>query len=178
MSNDAFTIAWWEKLLSDGQKMHKWLQKLRRTEASGYDDNLQAIRDYDISHSGITRILKKTAEDELRHSDLLIKVLRGRGLEIENEGEDSLYWPEMSKVVNDLDTFAAMCYLGEGLASYRFKIMLNHPGTPADIKEFLSKALPDEMYHEKVFRILTTTDTIARVQNHHENVVQLLKKSQ
>ncbi|AXQ68803.1 hypothetical protein HOU00_gp322 [Caulobacter phage CcrPW] len=170
-----FTTAWWERLLADDEKMVRWLQKLQATEFSGYQDNRDAAARWGGGNPAVENVFIQTGDDEMRHSDLLIDVLRGRGAwPIENPPPESAYWAEMEAVTDSLEACAAVFHLGEQLAADRFVVMYGHKRTPADILYFLHHALPDERHHARVFRKLTNDATLARItQAHNEAVVRL-----
>lgn len=171
----AYTIRWWDALLADDERMARWLQKLQKTEYSGYGDNLAAIDQWAGDNMAAIGILKATASDELKHSDLLVEVLNGRGLSTETQPPESIYWAEMDKEIIDLKTCAAVFHLGEQLAADRFRVIYNHPGTPKDIMAFLKIALPDEEYHARSFKWLTDDPTLARILLAHQRIVAKLK---
>src|SRR4051812_46534510 len=96
--------------------------------------------------------LVATGDDEMRHSDLLIAVLKGRGAwPVEEPPPESIYWAEMEKSITSLERAGAVFHLGEKLAAERFEALLNHDGTPPDILWFLQQALPDEQHHMRIF---------------------------
>jgi tRNA isopentenyl-2-thiomethyl-A-37 hydroxylase MiaE len=170
-----FTKRWWEVLLGDEERMARWLQKLQKTEFSGYADNLAAIDQWAGDNIAAQTVLRATAEDELRHSDLLVEVLNGRGLSTDSNPPESVYWSEMDKEINDLSSCAAVFHLGEQLACDRFEVLIQHPGTPDDIMGFLKSALPDEQYHARSFRKLTDDVTLSRIIETHYRIVERLK---
>ena len=172
----AFTRQWWDKLLADDVRMTRWLQKLWATEYAGHQDNYDAAARWAGDNPAVINIFHQTGKDELRHADLLEDVLRGRGeWPILCEPPESAYWEEMDKGVVSLETCAAVFYLGEHLAAERFQVLLDHEGTPDDIKGFLSSALPDERHHARVFRKLTTDAALADIQGRHDAAVARLK---
>ncbi|UTC28904.1 hypothetical protein MARCHEWKA_03920 [Brevundimonas phage vB_BpoS-Marchewka] len=172
----AFTRQWWDKLLADDARMIRWLQKLWATEHAGYDDNYQAAKRWSGGNIGVMNIFMKTGDDELRHAALLETVLKGRGVwPITETPPESTYWEDMDKGVVSLETCAAVFYMGEHLAAERFQVLLDHEGTPADIKGFLVSALPDERHHARVFRKLTTPAALADMQARHDAAVARIK---
>ena len=170
-----FTVRWWDALLADEERMARWLQKLQKTEYSGYGDNLAAIDQWAEGNVAAIGILEATAKDELKHSDLLVELLHKRGLSTEEDQPESVYWSEMDKQITDLKTCAAVFHLGEQLASDRFRVIYNHEGTPDDILHFLKIALPDEEYHARSFRFLTDDATLSQIIKTHYELVERLK---
>ena len=172
----AFTRQWWDRLLADDERMVRWLQKLWGTEHSGYQDNYDAAQRWGGANPGVINVFQKTGDDELRHADLLETVLYGRGAwPIEQAPPDSTYWEDMEAGIVSLETCAAVFYMGEHLAAERFQVLLDHEGTPADIRGFLVSALPDERHHARVFRKLTTDAALCDMQARHEAAVRRIK---
>ncbi len=175
----AFTIAWWDRLIADEEAMVRWLQKLQHTEYEGWTGNIENNARWNTEPKDlkIEQVLLKTGDDELRHSDMLVELLNKRGVGPSIVSPPSLYWEEMEKHVVDLKTCSAMCYLGEQLAADRFQIILEHPGTPSDVLDFIKSALPDEKYHARIFRILAGDEAIAKMALIQENVLAMMRKA-
>ena len=153
----AFTYNWWTNLLKDEERLHTWLIKLEATERQGYDDNLNAIDEHVAkSDTAARQILRATADDEMRHADMLDKIITARS-------------------PKNLSSCAAVFALGEGLASDRFSVMSNHPDTPTDIQWFLDNALPDEQHHCRIFTKLAGESELMAMRKRHDDAIQILK---
>ena len=172
-----FTSNWWSRLLTDEERLQTWLIKLEATERQGYDDNHEAAGIYVGGNLAAKKILLATADDELRHADLLVKVLTDRDPNW-REGQapaPSAYWDLMYQGIVDLESCAAVFALGEGLASDRFEVIAQHPDTPKDIKWFLDQALPDEQHHCRIFTKLAGESQLDIMRQRHVDAVNLLK---
>lgn len=171
------TREWWSQLLADKPRMDRWLQKLQITEYNGFQDNLDARDRWAGDDDVAAQIFWATGQDELRHAYMLTAVLNERGVRAAETGSilPSVYWDEMEVGITSLETCAAVFHLGETLAAERFEILLCHGGTPAGIKEFLERALPDEQHHARIYRKLTTDDAIAHVTGLHHRAIALIK---
>ncbi len=172
----AFTFRWWNALLADDERMVRWLQKLHGTEFAGYQDNRDAAAKWATKDSAEERIFFSTGDDEMRHADLLVDVLRGRGAwPIEVQPPASEYWAEMDRVVVDLASCAAVFHLGERLAYERFQVLYNHSGTPDDLLHFLAIAMPEERHHARVFRKMTNPVALQAAEIAHAEAVDRLR---
>lgn len=175
-----FTINWWTRLCNDEERMNAWLVKLYHTELDGYSSNFEANAKW--NKTGIVKVEKflvKTAQDELRHADLLRCLLARRGVYVDNIDipEESLYWSEMDKHVVGLRSCCAVFYFGEQLATERFQVIYDHPDTPVDVMAFIESALPDETYHAHGFKSLAGDSAINAMLQHHNRVLsELLKR--
>lgn len=170
----AFTDAWWGRLCASPELMNAWLRKLQHTELEGYYDNLSSIVRYRAHGTPVGTLLQRTALDEKRHADILAEVCGGRGLELLTENR-SPFWSQMDRLCVDLPSMSAVYYLGEALAAFRFERILAHPGTPADVREFVNAALPDEEYHARAFLMNTTDDSLLRAKAEYERVVGAMR---
>jgi rubrerythrin len=162
-----FTKEWWKRTVSDSDKLTKWLQKLQRTELSGFQDHM----DYMAAHQMTLRerkILTNIAEDELVHSKLLVAMFTERGIEVVPEGEQSTYWEDVLGGINNTAEYCAANYFGEALAAYRFEIILTHPDTPEDIRYLIKTVLPDEVFHRETLQRMAGEEALAKIKVIHD----------
>jgi len=172
-----FSVDWWNRLLVDQELMNKWLCKLWKTEQDGFQDNMDAAEKYSKEGELAHHIFKITGQDEARHGDLLLQLLKERGIVPEPVQPESVYWNHMDNVVTDMNSCAAVFALGEQLAARRFEVLFDHNGTPEDVRYFLSQALPDEAYHARSFARLAGEEALEKAIKTHEEAIVLLKSS-
>jgi hypothetical protein len=162
-----FTQAWWLRCLADPVKLTAWLQKLQRTELGGYNDHVEFM-----SHNKVSdrerQILTNIAHDELNHSKLLVDLFADRKIAVVPDGVQSTYWDEVLGSVNSVPEYCAANYYGEALAAWRFEVIAEMPETPADIREFIWRALPDEIFHRETLRRLAGEVALGVVGAVHE----------
>jgi rubrerythrin len=178
MTDAEFTKDWWRRCLADNTKLTLWLQKLQRTEISGYWDHKEYLAQADVGIIKISdrerMILTNIAEDEKKHSDILVQLFEERGIAVVPNGPDSTYWEDM---LADVPTFAHYCaanYFGEALAAFRFEIIAEMPETPEDIKSFIRKALPDEIFHRETLQRLAGEEVLAEMKKRHDDAYNRL----
>ncbi len=171
-----FTKSWWEKLVIDEARMITWLQKLYGTEVGGFVDYQGFLEIYPALER-TTKILRNIANDELRHSNIIIDVLDARGHKADPDAPNSTYWQTMDSHIVDMETACAANYYGEALAAFRFEILAEHPKTPLDIKEMLGIILPDEQFHRETLKRLAGPDILENFRIIHEEAVSELRKS-
>ncbi len=162
-----FTKEWWKRCIADNDKMSAWLQKLQRTELSGYADHVNYLTENTVSDRHY-RILMNIAEDELNHSNLIIELMKGRNILVEPAGKTSQYWDSILKNVSSTEEYCAANYFGEALAADRFEIILSMPETPSDIKYAIGIALPDEIFHRETLHRLAGEEALAKLKTAHE----------
>lgn len=171
-NNRQFTYDWWTAVCKDEERLVKWLLKLQQTEFEGYTGNIEADEKWSNGNKVASNIFRVTGDDERRHSDMLVKLLRDRGVVGSDKvSPPSFYWTEMDKIITDLASCAAVFHLGESLAAWRFEIISEHPDTPEDVALFINSALPDEAYHARSFGRLSTPEAIVKATETHLRVV-------
>lgn len=170
-----FTKAWWERTVNDPAKLTKWLQKLQRTELSGYHDHVVFMAQNEVSDRE-RLILTNIANDEFKHSDLLIELFESRKIPVNPESDPSTYWDDVLSNVSSTAEYCAANYFGEALASYRFEIILGMPQTPSDIREVIGKVLPDEIFHRETLMRLAGEEAIEKIKVFHENAYKKLTR--
>ncbi len=162
-----FTKAWWVRVVSDNDRLVPWLQKLQRTELGGYTDHVDWMAKNAVTERE-RLILTNIAQDELKHSELLIDMFNDRGIEVVTDGPQSTYWSEVLATVQDTSDYCAANYFGEALASYRFEIILSMDETPADIRYVIGRALPDEIFHRETLQRLAGEEALERMKVVHD----------
>lgn len=180
MSTLELTKNWWRRVVANDQALSLWIQKLQVTEIGGHNDHFEFMEQNTVPIRE-ARILTNIALDEEKHSNLLLDLMESRGIQrryIDDEGMQSFYWRKMNEQVNSLESYCAVNYFGESLAADRFSILHEMPETPSDIREFISKALPDEIFHRETLMRLAGEETMARLRPvHEETLAKLLHKA-
>lgn len=161
------TRNWWLSCIADEAKLARWLQKLQRTEYSGYTEHADFMAANDLTARQI-KILTNIAEDELEHSGLLINVMGSRGISKEPEGAPSTYWDDMLAEATTMDSYCAANYFGEALAADRFNIIIGMEETPNDIRRVISQLLPDEIFHRETLFRIAGPDALATASTNHD----------
>jgi hypothetical protein len=162
-----FTKAWWLRTINDQAKFVSWLQKLQRTELGGYTDHIDYMAKNSLSERE-KLILTNIAMDELNHSNMFIDLMNDRKIPVDPTGVQSTYWDELLAVSTNFNEYCAANYFGEALAAYRFEIILDMPETPSDIREVISRALPDEIFHRETLMRLSGEEALAKLKVVHD----------
>lgn len=173
-----FTKAWWVNVTNDTTKFSKWLQKLQVTEISGYQEHVDYLSNHTVSKRSAL-ILMNVAEDELKHSNILLELMADRKIEPvleKNKEVTSSYWDTMNSTVLSFEDYCAVNHFGEGLAAARFEIILGHENTPHDIKEALRMILPDEVFHRETLLRLSSEESLAAAAAHHRRALNALMR--
>lgn len=174
----AFTVqetqAWWRETLKDSNRLNKFLQKLYRTELSGYTDHLQFMANHGLVDGKTATILSNIALDELKHAHLIKQLLEDRNAFNVNGGL-SLYWLEVNRHVKTLEDYCAVNHFGEGLAAFRFKVIRDMVETPSDIKSAIDIILPDEQFHEITLKKLAGSAALEKMFHAHSQALEAIR---
>lgn len=172
-----FTKEWWAAVCKNPEKFERWIQKLQLTEIEGGQGHDQfllfagLVARIEIPKRAIT-ILNNISADEKKHSDLLLNLMHSRGITpivFPQDCHRSSYWDYMNDNMEfNLAEYSAVNFYGEGLASERFEIILDHPDTAADVKETIRLILPDEIFHRETLGRLAGEEALAKIKPHHD----------
>ena len=163
-----FTYNWWTKLLAN-EKLNEWLKKLYWAEIGG------AQRFIDISHKyNMDYVLNEIIEDEYNHSELVKTLLSLKNIKIGDKSTIERYWDSVYLGVDDFKTACAAAAYGEMLARNRFKIILEHPDTPNDVRFLVALILPDEEEHAKILGQFAGKDAMNKIKPFHKNGMDAL----
>ena len=149
------------------------VQKLQRTEISGYTDHIDFMQNFKVTDRE-RLILTNIAEDEQKHSNLLIAMFDDRGIPVVSKGEESSYWAAVLAGIDSVPSYCAANYFGEALAAYRFEIIHEMPETPSDIKEVIGKVLPDEIFHRETLSRMAGEEVMASMKAIHDAAYERL----
>ncbi len=161
-SLDQFTTNWWLSVATDDAKLRKWLQKLQKTEIGGYYDHYNFMALHPEMDDRTKTILINIADDEAKHSNMIVGVLSKRGWFTDMSAPDSTYWDDLLKHVVTIEDYCAANYYGEALAAYRFQKILECDVTPKDIRTLIEKVLPDEVFHRETLQRLAGPDALEK----------------
>lgn len=173
----AFTNQWWKGVVADEAKLLKWLQKLQQTEIGGYDDYMSFLSLYKVDER-TTKVFTNIAEDEKKHSGLIIDLLESIGSKASVIAMPSTYWDDMNGYICDVKSAAAVNYFGEALAAFRFELIEEHPDTPANVRELIQKVLPDEQFHRETLKRIAGDSILELYSTYHFDAVEKLKTNQ
>lgn len=141
-----FTKQWWEKKLMDG--LADWLIRLRATEWDAANRFQLALDSWPAN--GPEKIMfEQIMQDERRHSRMVEEVLIRQCISFPEHAEvgRERYWEQVWPHVTGFRFACASLAFGETLAIARFRVIVEHPGTPSFVRELVESVIPDEERH-------------------------------
>lgn len=160
--------SWWNTVRSDRDALGRWLEDQYRGETSA-GGRIDALRDaFAGPGTRAHRLLTVIAAQERRHAVWIGDLLEARGMEVRASQREDRYWKLTVPEVVDLETGAALGAHAEAMRLARIEVIANDAAAPRDVREVFARILPEERFHERAFRSLSTDDARARTAGAHE----------
>lgn len=157
------TEQWWQEVSNDPEKMIEWL----KDQYYGEQTAAARIRHLIVQYPDITTVerelIEMIAEDESNHAEWVKGLLINRGIPSTNftRAKGARYW---SATLPKTDvTFSQMCAIGhhaEVMRLERIKLLASDDRF-LDIAEVFGRILPEEVFHSKAFKVMSTPEDIA-----------------
>jgi len=149
------TESWWERCLSDSNKLEHWLVSLYNNEKDAEDRFIDFANKYCQNDPESYQIFLEIAEQERNHAILVEKVIHNRGIQLyEKSSKDGRYWRNTIPCIVDMQTAAAIGAYAEGLSLKRMRVIIKDPNTPTDLREMFQVIEPDESYHARILQTI------------------------
>lgn len=158
---------WWAKTKSSPAALEAWLRDQYRGESTAAG-RIEALRDaFAEPGSRAHRILGVIAAQERKHAAWVGELLAARGMPVSVADEAERYWPEVVRVVSDLETGAAVGAHAEKMRLERLEVIANDEDAPPDIRAVFRRIIPDERFHERAFRTMAGDAALRKTANAH-----------
>lgn len=158
---------WWDQTKSDPEALRAWLRDQLRGEATAAG-RIEAFRDrHAPAGSRAHRILTVIAAQERRHAAWVAALLEARGEAPDVEDEASRYWDAPLAAIDDLESGCAVGAHAEAMRLERIEVIAGDRDAPADVRAVFLRILPEERFHERAFRGLTTPEALAATAGAH-----------
>lgn len=159
---------WWERTRDDPALFTGWLLDQLRGEATAAG-RIEGFRD---RHAPVGtrahRVLTVIARQERTHALWVGELLRARGLPAEVLPVPERYWEQPLAQIADLETGCAVGAHAEGMRLARLEVIARDPKAPADVRAVFARIVPQERFHERALRSLSTEEALARTRDAHE----------
>jgi rubrerythrin len=162
------TAQWWEKVSNNDALMVDWLQKQYHGEITAAQRIRELLDRFQLD--GIeAKLITLIAEDEENHAEWVKGLLTSRGITAEVlAGKQERYWETVQP--DQVKTFEEICAIGhlaETMRLDRIRLLASDDRF-SDIAEVFQRILPDEIFHAKAFKSLTTPGHIEQARFKHE----------
>lgn len=173
MSLSDFTKQWWEQKLLAG--MEDWLVRLRSTEWDAANRFQLTLDTWPVTGDALY-VFSRIMADERRHSSMVETVLVQTGIPFPESAAvgRERYWEQVWPKVSSFQHACAALMFGETLAITRFRVICEHPDTPAFVKELIERLIPDEYRHIRELSDLAGLEAINEMRGHHHDGMEAL----
>eukprot|EP01122_Echinamoeba_exundans_P005856 TRINITY_DN16027_c0_g1_i1.p1 TRINITY_DN16027_c0_g1~~TRINITY_DN16027_c0_g1_i1.p1 ORF type:complete len:207 (+),score=40.03 TRINITY_DN16027_c0_g1_i1:28-648(+) len=160
---------WWQRTKSDKERLMRWLRNQYHGEVMA-SERLQGMLEQ--FSSSMTETQQKTvsiiAEQEKNHSEWVGALLKTRGEEPKVLQKVERYW---DVVLTGLDSFlkaTAVAAHAEEMRLERIRVIASDLDAPEDIRAVFQKILPQEEFHARAFKKMTSEEVYQSTTNAHE----------
>lgn len=163
------SAAWWTKTRSNNVDLVDWLFDQYRGEVTA-SGRIEALRDQYSQHNpDAARTLTMIAAQESEHASWVGGLLKARGFEPEIKGApEARYWRETLPEIEDLETGCAIGAHAESMRLERIEAIVADDNSPEDIRSVFARILPQERWHERAFRGLSTQAAMEKTREAHD----------
>jgi rubrerythrin len=157
---------WWSETKQDDAAMKRWLLSQYHGEVSAAV-KIELLRDqFAARYEQAYRVLSLIAEQERLHAVWVLSLLRARDIEPATAHQDR-YWSKTLPGITDLATGCAVGAHAEKMRLERIETIAADDEAPADIREVFQRILPQELFHERAFRALSTQEALSQTKTAH-----------
>ena len=162
------STTWWEHLKTDRGAFEAWLHDQYRGEVTAAG-RIESLRDaFAPKESRAYRILTAIAGQERKHATWVAELLRARGLDVHVEPVEDRYWKRTVPEVIDLETGAAVGAHAEQMRLERIEAIARDEHAPPDVRAVFQRILPEERFHARAFRSLSSPSAMSRTAHAHD----------
>lgn len=160
---------WWNEVKASPEKMIDWLKRQYIGEKTAALRVAQFAAQFANTERSET-ILNMISIQEANHAQWIRDLLEPRGVDVKviDHEHNRRYWSKTLKGITSLTSGAAVASHAEAMRLERIRVIASDTYAPADIREVFQKILPDEEWHEKAFRSLSTPQDIEATRSNHE----------
>lgn len=174
------TQQWWDRVSNSDEEMINWLKAQYHGEATAEIRIRQSIQDYNLDLASLeAKIIKSITDDEAKHTLWVKKLLTSRGITPKILEKEERYWNEVLPKTLEENTFSYFCAVGHLAETMRLDriSLLASDNRFADIAKVMSDIYPDEVFHARAFKEMSTSENIKKAKEFHNlgmNAIGLL----
>ena len=158
---------WWSETKRADAALQRWLLSQYHGEVSAAV-KIEQLRDqFAAGHEQAYRVLSIIAAQERLHAGWVLTLLQTRGLEPATAHQER-YWSKTLPGITDLATGCAVGAHAEKMRLDRIETIAADDEAPDDIREVFRRILPQELFHERAFRALSTQEALSQTKTAHE----------
>lgn len=164
---------WWNEVKQSPTLLADWLVKQYRGEVTAAS-RIRAFSNKFGPTDKLKHVLEVIAGQEETHASWIKELLITRGLVPSIDNAENRYWAETLPGINSFETGAAIAAHAEKMRLERIEVISNDEQAPSDIRDTFLKILKDELFHEKTFREMSTSEAMLVTTKGHQLGMQTL----
>jgi len=159
---------WWADIKTHRVAFEAWLHDQYRGEVTAAA-RIEALRDaFAEPGTHAARVLTSIADQERTHARWIAELLVARGLAPGRLDAEERYWKQTLPAVVDLETGAAIGAHAENMRLERIEAIAGDDAAEPDVRAVFRRILPQERFHARAFRSLTTAAAMEKTARAHE----------
>lgn len=158
---------WWSETKRDDAAMTRWLLSQYHGEVSAAEKIEQLRERFAGQDRRANKLLSIIAAQERLHAGWVLTLLQTRGLDPSHAHQDR-YWSKTLPGITDLESGCAVGAHAERMRLERIETISADEEAPADVRAVFQKILPQERFHERAFRSLSTAEALSQTRTAHE----------
>jgi rubrerythrin len=167
------SVTWWNHTKASPDRLARWLQAQLRGERTAHERIERFCALHCTPGSREALLIGAIAAQERQHALWIEELLLARGLSVAPISQPTRYWTRtlgaQERALDAMD-FATGCAVGahaEKMRLERIEAIASDADAPADIRAVFAKILPQERFHERAFRSLSTPQALERTRHAH-----------
>lgn len=163
---------WWTSVKSCPEKLAAWLTAQYHGENTAADRIDEYTKKF-VKEPLAQLILRTVASQERDHAVWVHELLANRGISPADEHVDR-YWKEVLPEVTSLESGAAVGAHAEAMRLERIRVIATDETAPEDIRLVFKRILPQEEWHERVFRDLAGAEHMSTTAAAHGRAMEAI----
>ena len=168
MKTQETTQQWWHRVSNSNEEMVNWLKAQYHGEVTAGKRIMDSKVDYHITPLE-EKIISSIARDEYQHARWVKQLLIDRDITPEILKKEERYWNEVLPKVLEENTFTYFCAVGHLAETMRLDRiqLLSSDERFVDIAKVFSDIYPDELFHARAFKEMSTDEDIEKARQFH-----------
>ncbi len=147
------SYAWWNTTKNDPNKLYHWLEKQYHGERMAHLRINQFLKQHGRKAPiKVLHAIQAIAVQEATHARWIGSLLEMRGGHPQLLMKEERYWDRTLPQIDNFTTGCAVAAHAEKMRLDRIRVIAEDDTGPRDIQGVFQKILPQEIWHEKVFR--------------------------
>ena len=160
------SVQWWNSIKINDKLLTDWLKSQYHGEATAAVRIRKFANEYAVN-TRQKRALEVVAGQEELHAGWVEKLLKSRGIIASILDKHERYWDKTLQGITSWETGCAVAAHAEAMRLERIRVIANDLYAPNDIRKVFQQILPQEEFHETIFRKFSNPEAMATTDINH-----------